>query len=231
MQKASLKGRESSETILHHLDDDILLSYAAGTLEEGWSIAVATHLSLCPACRSRLETFESLGGVLLEEEQKTPEVRSDAHWAELMQRIEAGEVDDVVAFRRQPSRDPLLPEPLYSYVERAGGLKWRNFGFGAAQMIVPTDDPTTTVRLLKIPAGRPVPEHTHTGTELTLVLDGSFSDEVSAFRRGDIEIADGNLMHTPKADPGRDCICLAVTDAPLKFSSRFMKFLQRFLKI
>ena len=31
-------------TVLHHLSDELLMSYAAGTLSEGWSIGVATHL-------------------------------------------------------------------------------------------------------------------------------------------------------------------------------------------
>ena len=40
--------------VQHHLSDELLLDYATGNLAEGWSIAVATHLALCPACRDRL---------------------------------------------------------------------------------------------------------------------------------------------------------------------------------
>ena len=40
-------------SIRHHLTDDLLLAYAAGSLNEGWSLAIATHLSLCPDCRRR----------------------------------------------------------------------------------------------------------------------------------------------------------------------------------
>jgi putative transcriptional regulator len=98
-------------------------------------------------------------------------------------------------------------------------------------MMIPTGDETTTVRLLKIPAGQPVPEHSHRGMELTLVLDGSFSDEISTFARGDVEMADDSLMHQPKADKGKDCICLAVTEAPLRFKSRFLRLIQPLLGI
>ena len=102
---------------------------------------------------------------------------------------------------------------------------------GAAQMIVPTEDKSTTVRLLRIPAGLPVPEHTHRGDELTLVLAGSFSDQFATFRRGDVEMADSDVLHTPRAGHEQDCICLAVTDAPLKFSSRLLRLLQPLLGI
>ena len=50
----------------HHIGDDLLLSYAAGSLAEGWSLAVATHLAMCPVCRERLALAEAAGGQLLE---------------------------------------------------------------------------------------------------------------------------------------------------------------------
>jgi putative transcriptional regulator len=71
--------------------------------------------------------------------------------------------------------------------------------------------------LLKIAPGAGLPLHTHRGNELTLVLSGGFTDETGAFRRGDLEVADGALEHRPVAMPDQPCICLAVTDAPLNF--------------
>ena len=133
--------------------------------------------------------------------------------------------------KKRSDTDRTYPEPLRTYIEAAGGLRWRTLGRGAAQMIIPTGDETATLRLLKIPAGQPVPEHSHRGIELTLVLDGSFSDEVSTFARGDIEMADDSLMHQPKADAGKDCICLAVTEAPLRFKSRLLRLIQPMLGI
>jgi putative transcriptional regulator len=96
---------------------------------------------------------------------------------------------------------------------------------------IETRDSETQVRLLKIPAGKPVPEHGHGGRELTLVLSGSFHDETGLFARGDIEEADGDLVHQPIASPDGDCICLAVTDAPLKFQSWLMRLVQPLIGI
>jgi putative transcriptional regulator len=52
--------------ITHHPPDDTVLRYATGTLPEAPAIVIATHLSFCPECRHRMETFEMLGGSLLD---------------------------------------------------------------------------------------------------------------------------------------------------------------------
>jgi putative transcriptional regulator len=52
--------------ITHHPPDDTVLRYANGTLPEAPAIVVATHLSFCPGCRHRMETYEMLGGSVLE---------------------------------------------------------------------------------------------------------------------------------------------------------------------
>jgi putative transcriptional regulator len=101
---------------------------------------------------------------------------------------------------------------------------------GVRQAILSTDK-AATARLLYIPAGAAVPDHGHHGNELTMVLQGGFSDEYDHFLRGDVEIADEDINHTPIADVGEDCICLAVTDAPLKFSGLMPRLLQPLLRI
>ncbi len=212
--------------VVHHLGDELLMSYAAGTLSEGWNIGVATHLSFCPACRDRLDEFETIGGYFLECEEVAPS--DPVGWEDMKKRMATPEATTPPAPRRY---DPLLPQPLLAYVEAAGGLKWRSLGSGASQMKVATSDPSTIVRLLKIPAGKPVPEHGHRGRELTLVLAGSFGDSVSVFNRGDVELADDELTHQPIATPGEDCICLAITEAPLRFTSRMMRLIQPFIGI
>ncbi len=216
--------------IAHHLDGEMLMQYSAGILTEGWSVAVATHLALCPACRSELRTLESVGGYFLERENAEIDDITES-WRRVKDKIEAGTMEKLVQMKKRSSSDLTYPEPLRTYIDAAGGLRWRSLGRGAAQMIIPTGDKTTSVRLLKIPAGQPVPEHSHGGLELTLVIDGSFSDEISTFGRGDIEIADDNLTHQPRANPGKDCICLAVTDAPLRFKSRLLRLIQPLLGI
>jgi len=91
--------------------------------------------------------------------------------------------------------------------------------------------PDASARLLYIPGGVAVPDHGHRGMELTLVLQGAFADSTARFARGDIEIADEALEHTPVAEAGAPCICLAATDAPLRFKTMLPRIAQSVFRI
>ncbi len=213
-------------SIKHHLTDDLLMSYAAGALPEAFNLMVATHLSLCDQCRAQAESYDAIGGCVLDEQ---PDVASmdDGALAATMALIAAG---PPAAIPAKPSCD-VLPSPLQDYVGGSvGDIRWKPVGMGVKQAILPTSR-EASARLLYIPAGASVPDHGHQGIELTMVLQGAFSDEVDRFARGDVEIADQELEHTPVADMFEDCICLAVTDAPLKFNSLIPRLVQPFLRI
>lgn len=213
--------------IRHHLSDPLLMGYAAGSLPEAFSLVVATHVSLCDECRSRLGAFDALGGAVLDE---APEVQMGANSLEAcLARIDAA---PVAAAEAAPKRSAgPLPAPLLDYI---GGdleqVKWRSLGMGVKQAILPTEK-GATARLLFIPAGQAVPNHGHRGTELTLVLQGAFRDESDRFARGDVEIATQADEHTPVAEAGVDCICLAATDAPLRFQGLVPRMLQPLFRI
>ena len=212
--------------IKHHLPDKILMAYSAGQLSEAFNLVVATHISLCDECRVTMSSFEVLGGVLLESE--TVEDITAPDLQATMALIEATVLAARVTVSRQSTETPF---PLSSYIgESLDTIKWKPVGMGVKQAILKTSA-TATARLLYIPAGRAVPDHGHGGTELTLVLRGAYSDETAHFKRGDVEIADEDMHHTPVADTHSDCICLAVTDAPLKFSGVLPRLLQPLLRI
>ncbi len=220
-------------TVRHHLSDRLLAAYATGELAEGWSLAVATHLALCPECRSRLRRFEAAAGEMLDELQGDRD-DMEGSWAQVRERLTNTDVLPKPVISRPTERldGAVLPEPLRSYLGGdAHELRWKPLGRGAHHVLIPTLDDETTARLLRIPAGKPVPEHSHGGRELTLVLSGSFSDRTGRFGRGDIEEADEMLEHQPVAGVEEDCICLAVTDAPLRFKSRFLRLIQPVLGI
>jgi putative transcriptional regulator len=125
----------------------------------------------------------------------------------------------------------MFPSPLAQYV---GGdleaIRWKPIGMGVRQAILPTSK-GASARLLYIPAGQAVPDHGHRGLELTLVLQGAFRDDKDRFGPGDVEIADEADQHTPVAEAGCDCICLAATDAPLRFRGMMPRLLQPIFRI
>lgn len=221
--------------ITHHLSDQLLMAYSAGSLPEAFNLVVATHISLCDECRARLASFDAVGGALIEAqiEERTPDLSmemSAGALAATMARITSAAPSPRIAPKPR-AHDQILPAPLRAYV--GGGvdsINWRPVGGGVKQAILPTSD-NASARLLFIPAGASVPDHGHNGMELTLVLQGAFADGADRFGRGDIEIADEELHHQPVAEQGLDCICLAATDAPLRFRSLLPRLAQPFLKI
>ena len=208
--------------ISHHVPENFLAAYAAGSLPHPYALVVAAHISLCLECRAAYEAHLAIGGAVL------ASVAEESVSGDLKLRV-LSLLDT-----------PAIPEPAY---ERANGLpgpvvaalngrppRWRSLGMGIHQCIL-ASGPDGSVRLLYIPPGRAVPDHSHNGAELTLVLKGSFSDETGRFGAGDLEVADQTLEHTPIADPGEPCICLAATDAPLRFTSLVPRLLQPFFRI
>lgn len=215
--------------IKHHLTDALLMAYSAGTLPEGFNLVVATHISLCDECRARMHEFDALGGQVMDD--VAPVAVSDDSFAETLARIAKADRQIKRPAAKTNARTGIFPQPLRDYV---GGdldaVKWRKVGGGVRQAILKTEK-SASVRLLHIPAGASVPDHGHRGTELTLVLQGAFRDETDHFGVGDIEVATEELDHQPVADEGEDCICLAATDAPLRFNSLIPRIAQPFLRI
>ena len=217
---------KQSQMIKHHLTDKILMAYSAGQLSEAFNRGVATHMSLCDECRAAMSSWDALGGALLENECLNGETAPDLQAT--MALIKAETPPDRTP---PPVRSTETPFPLVAYVgDNLDDVKWKPVGMGVKQSILQTSA-EATARLLYIPAGVAVPDHGHHGTELTLVLRGAYSDETDHFKRGDVEIAGEDLHHTPIADAHSDCICLAVTDAPLKFSGVLPRILQPLLRI
>ena len=204
----------------------MLMGYAAGTLPEAFSLMVAAHVSLCDACRAQLESYNALGGEVIDTEALAAEMNADA-FAETMRLIDSGAPKEI-RIQRKPG---VLPQPLQDYV---GGdleaIRWRSVGMGVKQAVLATEK-SATARLLFIPAGAQMPDHGHNGIEMTMVLQGAYRDEHDYFARGDVEFADVDVHHTPIADIHEDCICLAVTDAPLKFQGIIPRIAQRFVGI
>jgi putative transcriptional regulator len=209
-------------TIRHHISDQLLMGYSAGQLPEAFNLVVAVHLGLCNECTARLGSFDALGGALMNGCDLAP-MAGDSLACVMARLASAAPIP-----RRAAT---VLPAPLFDYI---GGdlddVKWRPIGMGVRQAILPTQK-GATARLLYIPAGQNVPDHGHRGTELTLVLQGAFRDETDHFGPGDLEIANEDLNHQPVADTGADCICLAATDAPLRFSGILPRLAQPFFRI
>jgi putative transcriptional regulator len=201
-------------SVHHHPGEDMLLAHASGAGDEAVSLIVATHLALCPECRSKVARMEALGGAILSD--IPPEQVSDSALQSVMARLDPARVEEPAP--RAASAMPFAaPEPLRSYL---GGdldrVRWMKVGPGISyKPLFRRGD--ARAQLIRSRPGRGVGTHSHGGEEFTLVLTGGFTDTTGHYRRGDLQSADPSVLHRPLADEGEDCIVLAVNDAPLKF--------------
>jgi putative transcriptional regulator len=223
---------------IHHPSLELLLDYAAGSTGEAAGLALATHLALCPECREVVAQLESVGGALLEaiEPAAVPPDALDNLLARLDKPVPV-QVPD----RRFPADAAMLgpvpapvPQPLRGYIgQDLETMRWKRVMRGVEQADVAIDRGRTgnvRARLLRIAPGVRVPRHTHAGTEMTLVLAGGFSDGDRQYRRGDFSFGDGATDHSPVADDDGECLCLTVTDAPLRLTGPLMRLLNPFIR-
>lgn len=207
--------------------DEILMAYAAGTLPQGPALVVAAHLTLCPESRERVRQFETIGGIVLED---IPPVGMSADALEKTLALLGDQpAAPAIAEGRWLADMPegmVLPSPLKHYdIGKwrflAPGVQWSSIGKGGPARTRPM--------LLRSKPGMVLPEHTHAGTEYTLVLKGSLHDAVGDYHVGDLIIADASLEHEPTAGPDEDCICLAVVDGRLRMKSLVGRIVQPLL--
>lgn len=207
--------------IRHHPADELLLSLVSGALSIGMRLVTDTHLELCPACRERVAMLRALGGAVLEA-QPAATMREDA-LARAFDRIDRLEQEDLAAGTAVPRKVPAPPPlPVGAIWPKAlagcSATRWRWIGPGMrwSRVTVP-GAPEANVFLLRIGAGKYLPQHTHSGTELTQILYGHFHDGRALFGPGDFDLADGEVHHQPVVQDGSECICVAAVEGRLDF--------------
>ena len=185
--------------------------YVAGLLPAPARVLVASHLELNPASRRLVQGMEALAGDALEALTPIDLSRRDERLAAVLAAPAPAEASP-------PPADGTFPRALRAFAGfDAADVPWRTkmpgfreFDFGEVD--------GCHVSLFWIRPGRKIPTHTHEGWELSLVLDGSFTDINGRYGRGDISVADESVDHRPTAGKEGPCIGFAVTDAPLKFN-------------
>ncbi|MET3998426.1 ChrR family anti-sigma-E factor [Marinobacterium sp. MBR-109] len=212
--------------ISHHFDDATLMAYSAGTLPQGMALLVACHLHWCPHCRERMHATDAVGGALLEQLPPSS-LKADA-FEQLLARLDEPE-QELSTSAPEAGSNQALPTPLAQLLDKPlDELPWKRIGYGVKQLDLHLSGPGAA-RLLRISPGVSVPHHTHGGNELTLILKGSYNDELGRFCQGDVADLDGEVSHQPLVDTDEECICLIATDAPLKFSGLVGRLVQPFI--
>jgi putative transcriptional regulator len=203
-------------TITHHLDDATLMSYAAGSLPDTLAAVAAAHVGLCNRCRDEVAMHERVGAALFSQLAPEPIARQPQDID--MEKLQRARMLETAGAGASPL-ERMIGGPLDS-------VRWRWIGPGLWHRPLACAG-GGALQLIKAAPGASVPDHTHGGSELTLVLTGALVDETGTYNPGDVADLDESVQHTPVADGVAGCICLIANEQPTQFRGLLARLMQR----
>ncbi len=213
--------------------EQLLMRYAAGALPPYESMMMAAHIALNEVARRRFKAYEAEGGRMVE--TLDPVSVTSACLNNVLSIIECGFATAPAPAKKEVSQD--IPAPFRQLLEKNcknTQLVWETLADGVAKIDISlcgTEPRQRKLRLLRLAPNRQTPVHGHHGYELTLVLEGSFADETGRYVQGDLIVLDNpELHHSPRAE-AMGCICLTLTQAPLRFTDPLVQLMNLFRRI
>ncbi len=194
--------------------NELIFDFASGSLGVSKSIFASTYLQLNSKASKLHEKFETLlGDDLFENEdaQITNLKYSDC-------------ISDKDNLEPKPTLDVTPITKIFGPIE---DLKWKQIYKGFSEFTPDLND-KDELKIIKMDPGASVPIHSHGGREYILVLSGSFCDEYGEYKKGDIQINDQKIKHTPIACKDSGCVCLTITEKDVIFFGKFGSFLNLF---
>lgn len=220
--------------------ETLLMRYAAGVLPPYESMLMAAYLTVSEDARQRMASFEAEGGRMIESVDPVSVTQTCLNNILAMtqpQQHPAGPAPAPCSDARKDGGDCSIPKLLRKLVDAhcpQQKLSWDHVSPGIAKIDITlcrSEPRTRRLRLLRLDPHQTTPVHHHLGTEITLVLEGGYTDETGSYNRGDMVIVtDPALRHSPRAmDSG--CTCLSLTEAPLRFDNMFVQLFNIFRRI
>jgi len=215
-----------------HPSDNELMEFSAGNLEWALSICISAHIQFCPHCKNKVAQFNGIGGSILNHVEPAPV--SDTALANVMAKIkglsQAPSEEKEIA-KSNNGRTRSLPRVVQKLIPQDKPLNWSFVSPALRAARLETGQSKYEVCFHKIKRGGKVAEHDHRGLEVTLVLEGSFSDANGNYVEGDYIVKRPGEAHRPIAAQDQDCLCLSVVEAPVKVTGFMGKLINPFLTI
>ncbi len=212
--------------ISYHPDSRYLTDFATANLPLAEAVCVSAHLEFCGKCRAHVQQLTDVGGHMFARLQ--PEAVSEDSFAALMARVSAGSqqpaapVTVAVEAPREDADDAaqsnvFLPRAVRRLVSGSlDKLRWVQLGKALRVAPLQVSDESRETAIYDIRAGGRMPEHEHRGEEITVLLQGSFSDADGSYSRGDFVVRHAGETHQPTATMDKDCICLVCLERPVR---------------
>ncbi|MEM6712755.1 MAG: ChrR family anti-sigma-E factor [Pseudomonadota bacterium] len=215
----------------------LLAEYAVGGLSRPTRVLVESHLEMAPSGRSWVKDVDAVGDVFEQDAPQREEASGDHESVDALERMEPSAfadphsaLDKVLTMIDADDDQTSSPKALERFLGMpVADVPWKKVMPGLAEYRLPDAD-GAEVSLLRIDGGKAMPVHTHHGSEITLVLQGGFSDGNGHYAVGDIAYADDDINHRPVADEGETCICFAVVDAPVQLTGPIGRLVNSFIR-
>ena len=207
----------------HHPSPDLLSAFSAGSLKLSHALCISAHIEHCSDCHQSAKHMNLLGSKLFE--ALKPAKASTDLKNNVMAMLNSNNTEQHDKTSEIQLKSP-LPKALTQFIPEGefDKLNWKHAS-SAIEVAHLCNDNGSRVDLVRIKPGGKVPTHTHSGDELTMIVDGSFSDETGIYKKGDFLLRDGRHKHKPVATKDKACICLTVTDSPIVFTGFFTRLL------
>ena len=194
--------------------NQLIVEYASGSLGPAKSLFTATYLFLNSRASSLNNAFESFfGDALLD--------NKDSDLTNI-------KYTDCIQNMKSPlKKSSELVSPLSKIIGPLEKVNWKQI-YKGFQEFSPIINDSDEIKLIKMDPGVSVPLHSHGGKEYILVLKGSFCDEYGEYNKGDIQINDQKVKHTPTASKTEGCVCLSITEKEVIFFGKYGSFLNLF---
>jgi len=207
--------------IKFHPTKEMLKAFSAGELPLSLSIAMSAHIELCDDCAEQVKLIESS----LSDDTWESNLLEEADFGDMLQSIMNEEVIASSTYVNKAKVKTKVADQEYTLptaFRQFNDLKWSGFGAVSRARII-NDENNVRASLLHIDKNGQIPQHQHKGYELTLLLEGTFTDELGCYEKGDFIWLEGDVDHSPYTKDG--CLCYAVQDAPLHFIKGMSKVL------
>tara|TARA_Y100000768_G_scaffold276403_1_gene211948 strand:- start:1654 stop:2283 length:630 start_codon:yes stop_codon:yes gene_type:complete len=194
--------------------NQLIFDFASGSLGPSKSIFTSTYLYLNSRASSINKTFENMLGDNLFNNKDVP--------------VSKLKYTDCISHKESSKKlNDEEQSPISKLVGPLNKISWKQVYKGFSEFL-PNIDDNVELKLIKMDPGASVPNHSHGGKEYILVLQGSFQDEYGTYKKGDIQVNDQKIKHTPIACKDKGCICLTITEQDVIFFGRFGSFLNLF---
>ncbi|GGD66249.1 ChrR family anti-sigma-E factor [Lacimicrobium alkaliphilum] len=213
-----------------HPNSQQLSEFAQGQCDSGVALIIAAHTDMCRQCKQKLTLIEAELAREAMAEKSSPDPAFDTMLANILQMPAASGIE--VSYKQKKleldGKEFVLPRSLQRYADKINGWSHLPGKLWQARVDLGIDGRADFTYMEK---GGSVPEHTHRGTELTLVLDGEFSDGIRNYDTGDFIERSCDHVHTPHTEADEGCLVFSILDKPLHFTSGIARLLNPFSQL